>query len=141
MNNQIIFCAVEIANIVIAIYSGDFIVSEIKKQFRKQNFVTTTIHSVFAETKSGLSCQPTISSHSTSMYTFYFFSFFLFYYYDYLIIFFLRLIIHFWALKYVLILSFEICFIWNWFIVKVENFYIIILNTLFLSIKFQFAVT
>lgn len=76
MNNQIIFCAVEIANIITAIYFGDFIVSEIKKQFRKQNFVTITVRSIFAETKSGLSCQP-ISSHSTSMYTFYFFSIFL----------------------------------------------------------------
>lgn len=94
MNNQIIFCAVEVADIVTAIYFGDFIVSEIKKQFREQNFVTITVHSIFAETKSGLSCQPTISSHSTSKYTFYFFSFFLFCYYDYLI-FFLRLVIHF----------------------------------------------
>lgn len=96
MNNQIIFCAVEVADIVTAIYFGDFIVSEIKKQFREQNFVTITVHSIFAETKSGLSCQPTISSHSTSKYTFYFFSFFLFCYYDYLI-FFLRLVIHFWV--------------------------------------------
>lgn len=35
MNNQIIFCAVEVADIVTAIYFGDFIVSEIKKQFRE----------------------------------------------------------------------------------------------------------
>lgn len=133
MNNQIIFCAVEVADIVTAIYFGDFIVSEIKKQFREQNFVTITVHSIFAETKSGLSCQPTISSHSTSKYTFYFFSFFLFCYYDYLIIFFLKLVIHFWA-------NLELR---NMFYLKLiyNKGWAFVFNFIIFNIKFQFAIT